>query len=662
MSEGNRPSGRLSPSVSWTVVTDAPLQGLSLAREEGLILAWDEADQLYLFNLRGDRVATSRAPGKVVSAQASDTGSLYVIRGERGMLWFLGKGLEPIAERPTGIDAAALAVDPHGRYAVLASKVGAHAIFNRYGRPAGQFETRQPVGHLAFVADAPLLIAAANFGAIMGLELVPAGASGKLSAELLWQQSLLSNVGRLALTGDGRMILASCYTHGIHRFDLEGNVEGAYHPGGSATHAYPDFVGRTIAVATIEADLALLNSAGNIRWQTTVPRAPVALQMDALGRFVIYGLGTGEISRLDLDKSTAPSPAESPAPRAVTGPVRKPDWSIPVAHSDEQADFAALAVLDDPPRIGFMSTRNRLEIYGADGKALGQSPEITGVGRILRTSPGYIAAATDRNFLLFDARRNGVKKLDLDLVEVTHLAMRPESFGIAFVQEQYRIGRATAGGRWLWRREMPTTVEELALDPSGRLAATLADGRMAIFDDDGTSQEVRLIEPPEPCLLIGSPDRSPEGLSWIAVARRAQWARGLDARGRTLWHQPLGFEAWQLQRLGSIALVLAPDGTAVALDGAGKVRGQARGGESQSVYAVGPRGEPIRVSRRDVNLLVTDLLGRVLWRSIAPSPLGPLAAGRQGVAAMIGRSLAWFGTPTPEGTRPARRKAEESPP
>jgi len=108
---------------------------------------------------------------------------------------------------------------------------------------------RQPIGHLVFLADAPLLIAAANFGAIMGLELVPASGSGKLSAELLWQQSLLSNVGRLAATGDGRMILASCYTHGIQRFDLEGNSEGAYHPGGSVTHACPDFVGRTIAVA-----------------------------------------------------------------------------------------------------------------------------------------------------------------------------------------------------------------------------------------------------------------------------------------------------------------------------------------------------------------------------------------------------------------------------
>src|SRR5262249_35013961 len=172
--------------------------------------------------------STCRAPGKVVNAAASDTASLYVVLGEKGMLWFLGKGLEPIAERPTGIDAAALAVDAHGRYVALASKLGPHSLFTRYGKPAGQFETRQPVGHLAFVADAPMLIAASNFGAIMALELLPTGSAGKLDAELVWQQNLLSNVGRLAVSGDGRMILASCHTHGVHRFDLEGNIEGAY--------------------------------------------------------------------------------------------------------------------------------------------------------------------------------------------------------------------------------------------------------------------------------------------------------------------------------------------------------------------------------------------------------------------------------------------------
>ena len=30
------------------------------------------------------------------------------------------------------------------------------------------------------------------------------------------------------------------------------------------------------------------------------------------------------------------------------------------------------------------------------------------------------------------------------------------------------------------------------------------------------------------------------------------------------------------------------------------------------------------------------------WRHVAEAPLGPLAAGRPGVAVLIGRALAWF--------------------
>ena len=45
-----------------------------------------------------------------------------------------------------------------------------------------------------------------------------------------------------------------------------------------------------------------------------------------------------------------------------------------------------------------MASRNRLQVFTAAGGALGQGPEIMGVGRILRTCPGWIAAATDRYF------------------------------------------------------------------------------------------------------------------------------------------------------------------------------------------------------------------------------------------------------------------------
>ncbi len=133
----------------------------------------------------------------------------------------------------------------------------------------------------------------------------------------------MSTVGRLALSGDGAMVLASCYTLGIQRFDLRGRNEGSYHLGGTVSHAVPDFPGRTIAAATLEGELAIMNSGGNVRWRTTLARPAIALEIDPLGRYVIYGHATGEVVRLDLFAGMSPRGPSRQARAHRGGPLRR---------------------------------------------------------------------------------------------------------------------------------------------------------------------------------------------------------------------------------------------------------------------------------------------------------------------------------------------------
>jgi hypothetical protein len=179
----------------------------------------------------------------------------------------------------------------------------------------------------------------------------------------------MSNVGRLALNGDGGMILASCYTLGIQRFDLKGRNEGSYHLGGTVSHAVPDFPGRTIAATTLEGELAVMNSAGNVRWRTRLPRPIVALEIDPLGRYLIYGHATGEIVRLELfggkagrkNSGAAPRPAAATgAMRGGTGSVRAPDWTVPVVETEQQAETAVITVVDEPATIAVFTSPHRL--------------------------------------------------------------------------------------------------------------------------------------------------------------------------------------------------------------------------------------------------------------------------------------------------------------
>ncbi len=234
----------------------------------------------------------------------------------------------------------------------------------------------------------------------------------------------------------------------------------------------------------------MMNSAGNVRWRTRLPRPVIALEIDPLGRLpdlrpchrrdcpprsVRRQPGpdgqperrSGAPSRRRRDRPCAPRPARCGAP----------DWVVPAVETDQQAETAVIAVVDDPPSIALFTSPHRLHLYSTSGKKQGQGPDMTGVGRILRTAPGWLAAATDRQIVLCDLRRNTQRRLDVSLVQLTHLAIKPDEFGLALIQERDRIGRLTPAGRWVWKQELRSTVEDLAIGPHGFAAVTTNERR-----------------------------------------------------------------------------------------------------------------------------------------------------------------------------------------
>jgi hypothetical protein len=654
-----RPTSRLEPTTTWTMVTDSPLKGLALAREAGTILAWDEGNQLYLFSVRGESLSTSRVPNRILTAAISDEGGVIAVLADAddaGLL-LLSADFDVKSQRPAPSEASFVTIDPHGRYLAVGTRQNALHLLNRHGRAAGRLETMEPLSHLCFLPGRPLLIGAAAFGMLVGIELEPGRSPGRLDPEIIWQDRLMSNVGRLALDGEGTMVLASCFTLGIQRFDLMGRNEGSYHLGGTVSHAVPDFPGRSIAAATLEGELALMNSAGNVRWRTRLPRPVIALEFDPLGRYLIYGHATGEIVRLDLfGGSQARQPARADrrvtsdvaassgrGVRTAAGAVRAADWIVPAVEIDQQAETAVITVVDDPPSIAVFTSPHRLHLYDIAGKKMGQGPDMTGVGRILRTAPGWLAAATDRQIVLFDLRRNAHRRLDVSLVQLTHLAIKPDEFGLALIQERDRIGRLTPAGRWVWKQELRSTVEELAIGPEGFAAITTNSGQMVVFDPAGESVVGFTFDATDAPLLIEAPEGSPAGVTWLTLARRAQWLRGHGRTGEVLWDRPLPWEGWSLSRLGTRALVTAADGRALACDGSGTFLGQGTpSGESNDVFGIDAAGEIIRISRRGVHIICAYLDGSVRWRSVIDQPLGPLAIGTPGTAVFLGKSLAWF--------------------
>jgi hypothetical protein len=262
-------------------------------------------------------------------------------------------------------------------------------------------------------------------------------------------------------------------------------------------------------------------------------------------------------------------------------------------------------------------------------------------------SEGWVAGATDRQVVLYNAAKNTAQRVDLSLVEVTHLAIRPDSYGLAIVQERDRLGRATIAGRWIWKQEIAQGIEDLAIGPDALSGVTTEGGDLWIYDAAGQRVGAFQTDPAEPLSLIEAVEDAPAGVVWMTLARRSQVLRGHDFRGKVIWQSPVPWEGWQFQRLGRHALITAPDGRALAYDGAGHLRAQGRGSEggAKDLFFSNAQGHPCRVSHYGQNLICSDLEGRVRWRAVCEETFGPVGASAMGVAACIGRALAWF----PEG-------------
>ena len=261
-----------------------------------------------------------------------------------------------------------------------------------------------------------------------------------------------------------------------------------------------------------------MNSAGNVRWRTQLSRPVIALEIDPLGRYLIYGHATGEIVRLDLfgGDSNARPPAARGAqrPRRVQGPaqrlasVRNPDWVIPAVENDQQAQTAVIAVSDDPPMIALFTSPHRLQLFDPTGQEARTGPRPSRCRPDAASAPGWLAAATDRQILLYDLKHMTHRILDVSLVQLTHLAIRPDDFGLALVQERDRIGRLTPASRWVWKQELREPVEDLAIGPYGFVAVTTHSGQLTHLRPRGRVDQQLHLRPDRPAAA----DRGARGI------------------------------------------------------------------------------------------------------------------------------------------------------
>ncbi len=208
--------------------------------------------------------------------------------------------------------------------------------------------------------------------------------------------------------------------------------------------------------------------------------------------------------------------------------------------------------------------------------------------------------------------------------------------------------RLTTASRWIWKHELPSPVEDLAIGRGGLTAVTTSGGQWLAFDPAGEPQIGFTFDPSDPPLLIEAPEQADPDVIWISLTRHGQWLRGHGSTGQVVWELPLPWEGWALLRMGRLAVVSGADGRALSCDASGSIRDESPpSGEPNDVFCLDADGDPVRISRRGVHLICASFDGRVRWRTVVDQPFGPLAASAHGTAVLLGKTLAWFKNQAP---------------
>lgn len=277
------------PHLRWSYRPDNPVAGFALARESGDTIVLDELGHLYRLDRRGQLASVNRLPDPIRQIAWSDTGSLGVaVAGERSLIVLDGK-LKVLWQTDAPEDIVGIAVDPYGDYLAASLADRGTILFSRHRKKVASFETIRPLAHLQFLATEPMLVVAAEHGLLAGYT---------LGGERLWEEKVLSQIGSLAVAGDGSRIILAGFTHGVPIHDEVGDSLGSMMVDGTATRAAADNTCDRLLVTTLEQALYWVDADGDILWGGQTPEPVTSIAVDPFGESIQLAMPEAGVLRL----------------------------------------------------------------------------------------------------------------------------------------------------------------------------------------------------------------------------------------------------------------------------------------------------------------------------------------------------------------------------
>lgn len=278
-----------SPDVRWTHLMEGPITAASLARETSEYFVADETGALYRIAENGQIANLNRLSTPIRQLAWSDVGSHGVaIQGSR-TISRLDRKLRTDWEIELDKKCLTVAIDPFANFSVISMADRGNLILDRNHKQAGVFAAFRPIHHLGFLAEEAAIIAAGDSGVI---------GCYSVRGKEYWNERIWSSTGALTVSeGDGQIYTAG-FAQGVMRFTLAGKSKGAFLLEGTTNRIASSYTGEAIFVSTMENQIYLLDSDGDIKWSATPPEPIETIHADPLGHWVILGMESGQINCL----------------------------------------------------------------------------------------------------------------------------------------------------------------------------------------------------------------------------------------------------------------------------------------------------------------------------------------------------------------------------
>lgn len=280
--------------MAWSFQADAPLTDMVVTREANDTFISDDIGGVYRLDATGRVSLLTRLSPAVRKLVWADTGEFGAALLGDNILCRLDRQLRVVWEVEISVDCLSIAIDPFGTYIAVSFTDGGNVIFDPYRKKVAVFETMRPLKHMVFSPDEPIMFAAAEHGLL---------ACYDVGGKQLWSEKTYSNVGAMAHSPEAGQLFLAGLIHGVMVFDEHGESESIMQAGGSdgqtVNSVSVDYLGRWMAVGTVEQTLHWIDEDGEMVWAATTPEPVFRLQSESLGRGLRVAFQSGSAIALE---------------------------------------------------------------------------------------------------------------------------------------------------------------------------------------------------------------------------------------------------------------------------------------------------------------------------------------------------------------------------